>query len=153
MTTEQPWVRFEYAVIRVLPRVERGEAINAGVVLFCRARRFLGARVGLGEARELALRAIAPGVDLDAIRERLEIIPLICASAPGSGPIGRLTQAERFHWVVAPQSTVVQPGPIHTGICTDPARALDDAYAGMLGLIDPGQDRGESTAPVRSGEG
>ncbi len=133
---EQPWVRFEYAVIRVIPRVERGEAINAGVVLFCRARRFLGARVGLGDARELALRAIAPDADLDAIRERLEIIPLICSGAPGSGPIGRLTQAERFHWVVAPQSTVVQAGPIHTGICTDPVTALDDAYAAMLGLTD-----------------
>ena len=130
------WVRFEYTVIRVIPRVERGEAINAGVVLFCRARRFLGARVGLGAAREQALWAIAPDADLDAIRERLDIIRLICSGAPGSGPIGRLTQAERFHWVVAPQSTVVQAGPIHTGICTDPETALDDAYAAMLGLTD-----------------
>jgi len=133
---EQPWVRFEYAVIRVIPRVERGEAINAGVVLFCRARRFLGAHVGLGEAREVALRAIAPDIDLDVIRERLEIIPLICSGGPGSGPIGELTQPERFHWVVAPQSTVVQAGPIHTGVCTDPAEALKAAYAAMLGLAD-----------------
>ena len=131
------WVRFEYAVIRVIPRVDRGEAVNAGVVLFCRARRFLEARVELGEARELALRLLAPDADLDAIRERLEIIPLICSGGSGSGPIGQLTQAERFHWVVAPQSTVVQAGPIHTGICTDPATALDDAYAAMLGLTDP----------------
>ena len=133
------WVRFEYAVIRVIPRVERGEAINAGVVLFCRARRFLGARVELGKAREQALRLLAPDADLGAIRERLEIIPLICSGEPGSGPIGQLTQAERFHWVVAPQSTVVQAGPIHTGICTDPVTALDDAYAAMLGLTDASQ--------------
>jgi hypothetical protein len=131
------WVRFEYAVVRVVPRVDRGEAINGGVVLFCRARRFLGARIGMGEAREAALRLLAPELDLDLVRERLAIVPLICAGAPGSGPIGQLTQAERFHWVVAPQSTVIQAGPVHTGICHDPAAALDHAYAAMLGLSEP----------------
>lgn len=132
----EAWVRFEYAVIRVVPRVDRGEAINAGVVLFCRARRFLGARVGLGEARETALRCLVPDIELELIRERLGIIPLVCAGAPGSGPIGALTQAERFHWVVAPQSTVVQAGPVHTGICTDPAETLERTYAAMLGLVE-----------------
>lgn len=131
------WVRFEYAVVRVVPRVDRGEAINGGVVLFCRARRFLGARIGMGEAREAALRLLAPELDLDLVRERLAIVPLICAGDSGSGPIGQLTQAERFHWVVAPQSTVVQAGPVHTGICPDPAAALDHAYAAMLGLSEP----------------
>ena len=130
------YVRYEYAVLRVLPRVDRGEAINAGVVLFCRARRFLGARVGLGEPREAALRLLVPDLDLDVIRERLAIVPLVCAGGAGSGPIGQLTQAERFHWLVAPQSTVVQAGPVHTGICTDPASALDRAYAAMLSLHD-----------------
>ena len=132
------WVRFEYAVLQVVPRVDRGEAVNGGVVLFCRARRFLGARVGLGEAREAALRLLAPDLDLELVRERLATVPLICAGAPDSGPIGQLTQAERFHWVVAPQSTIVQPGPVHTGICRDPAAALEDAYADLLGLREPG---------------
>ena len=131
------WVRFEYAVLRVVPRVDRGEAVNGGVVLFCRTRRFLGARVGLGEAREAALRLLAPDLELELIRERLAIVPRICDAAPGSGPIGQFTQAERFHWVVAPQSTVVQAGPVHTGICQDPAAALDDAYEAMLGLAEP----------------
>jgi hypothetical protein len=122
-------------VIRVVPRVERGEVLNAGVVLFCRARRFLGARIGMGEEREGAVLAIAPDLDLEQLRERLNIIPVICAGGPGSGPIGQLTIAERFHWLVAPQSTVVQPGPVHTGICSDPARALDDLYTDMLGPL------------------
>ncbi len=141
----RPWVRYEYAVIRVVPRVDRGEALNAGVVVFCRARRFLGARVGMGEARERAVQAIAPDLDLDQLRERLDIIPKISAGGSGSGPIGQLSIAERFHWLVAPQSTVVQPGPVHTGICTDPARALHDLYEDMLGPT--ATDSSEATGP------
>ena len=129
----QPWVRFEYAALRVMPRVERGEQVNAGVVLFCRARRFLAAHVELSDGREAALRALAPDLDINLVRERLEIVPLVCAGAAGTGPIGALSQAERFHWVVAPQSTIIQAGPVHTGICRDPAAALDEAVATMLG--------------------
>lgn len=131
--SERPWVRFEYAVVRVVPRVERGEFVNAGVVLFCRARRFLGAQVDLSPARKDALRALAPDLDPGLIRERLEIIPRVCAGEPETGPIGQLSQAERFHWIVAPQSTVIQAGPVHTGICQDPAIALEDTVRMMLG--------------------
>lgn len=129
----QPWVRFEYAVLRVVPRVERGEQVNAGVVLFCRARRFLAAHVELSAGREAALRSLAPDLELDLVRERLEIVPRVCAGAPDTGPIGALSQAERFHWVVAPQSTIIQAGPVHTGICRDPAEALAGTVATMLG--------------------
>ena len=129
----RPWVRFEYAVLRVVPRVERGERINAGVVLFCRTRRFLAAHVELSAGREAALRALAPDLDLDLVRERLEIVPRVCAGATDTGLIGALSQAERFHWVVAPQSTVIQAGPVHTGICRDPAEALAETVATMLG--------------------
>ena len=122
---------YEYAVIRVVPRVERGEFVNAGVVLFCRTRRFLGARVELDRDR---LAALAPDLDLDvdAIQRRLDLILLVCAGDPAAGPIAQLPQAERFGWLVAPASTVVQPSPVHTGLCDDPAAALDDLFETMV---------------------
>lgn len=120
---------FEYAVVRVVPRVERGEFINVGVVLFCRQARFLQAQVALDEARLLALD---PAADLAAVREQLDQIPLICAGGPGSGPIGALPQPERFRWLVAPRSTVVQPSPVHCGLCDSPADALARLMAGMV---------------------
>ncbi len=113
---------FDYAVVRVVPRVDREEFVNAGVVLYCRETDFLEARVELDRARVLALY---PGADLAVIEEHLAAIPRVCAGGEGSGPIGRLTQRERFHWLVAPRSTVVQVSPVHAGLCDDPREALE----------------------------
>jgi hypothetical protein len=113
---------FQYAIIRVVPRVERGECMNAGVVLLCRPKRFLAARVALDDAR---LRALAPEVDPTTIEEHLVAIERIAAGDPAAGPIARLGQGERFHWLVAPSSTVIQPSEVHTGLCEDPATELE----------------------------
>jgi Protein of unknown function (DUF3037) len=122
---------FDYAIVRVVPRVERGEFVNAGVVLFCRTRRFLGARIELDEGRLLAL---APDIDLAEVRRHLEAIPLICAGGPEAGPIGRLPQAERFHWLIAPRSAMIQTSPVHSGLCADPAAALEHLLDVMVRL-------------------
>jgi hypothetical protein len=122
---------YDYAVLRVVPRVERGEFLNAGVILFCRIKRFLAARIALDQER---LAALAPsGFDVEAASTALETIPAICA---GEGPIGALPQAERFHWIVAPHSTIIQASPVHCGRCTDPAVALEH-------LLDVMVKRGE----------
>ena len=113
---------FQYAIVRVLPRVERGECLNVGVVLLCRPRRYLSARIALDERR---LRAFAPDLDPATIRPHLEAIERIAAGDPDAGPIARLGQAERFHWLVAPSSTIIQPSEVHTGLCDDPAAELD----------------------------
>lgn len=120
---------YDYAIIRVVPRVEREESVNAGAILFCRTRRFLQARIELDEERLLAL---APDVELEAVRAHLEAIPLICAGGPAAGPIGRRSQAERFHWLVAPRSTILQPSPVHSGLCADPAAALEHLMDTMV---------------------
>ena len=120
--TEHP---FQYAVIRVVPRIERGESLNAGVILLCRPRRFLGARVGLDAAR---LRALASEIDPATIELHLTGIERIAAGDPDAGPIAALGQGERFHWLVAPSSTVIQPSEVHTGICDDPAEELDALF-------------------------
>ncbi len=114
---------FQYAVVRVVPRVERGEQLNVGVILLCRGRRYLGAKVVLDERR---LSALAPELDLDAIRPHLDAIERIAAGDPTAGPIARLDAAERFHWLVSPASTIIQPSEVHTGLSDDPARELDD---------------------------
>jgi hypothetical protein len=119
---EQP---FQYAVIRVVPRVERGECLNAGVVLLCRPRRFLAAKVGLDRDR---LAALAPGIDPGTIETHLAAIERIAAGDPEGGPIARLGQGERFHWLVAPSSTVIQPSEVHTGLSTDPAVELEHLF-------------------------
>ncbi|HVY47973.1 MAG TPA: DUF3037 domain-containing protein [Minicystis sp.] len=113
---------FEYAVVRVVPRVERDEFVNAGVVLFADAAAFLAARIELDEAR---LLAIAPGADAELARRHLDALARVCEGGPGAGPIGRLSPRERFRWIVAPRSTIVQTSPPHAGLCDDPARALD----------------------------
>jgi hypothetical protein len=120
---------FDYAVVRVVPRVEREEFVNAGVILFCLERDFLGARIELDPAR---VRALWPEADLATIEEHLAAVPRVCAGGEGSGPIGRLSLRERFHWLVAPRSTMVQVGPVHAGLCDDPERALDDLVAAMV---------------------
>ena len=124
---------FQYALLRVVPHVERGEAINAGVVVLCRPRKFLAARVALDEGR---LEALAPGTDAGPIRERLDIFCRIAAGDESGGPIASLELSERFHWIVAPSSTVIQPGPVHTGLCEDPQALLDRLFAQLVALPD-----------------
>jgi len=120
---------FQYAAIRVVPRVERGELLNAGVLVFCRPRRFLAARTQLDAA---ALAALAPGCDAAQVREHLALIEAIAAGAPGGGPIAALAQSERFHWLVAPASTIVQAGPVHTGLTDDPERELAHLFTALV---------------------
>jgi hypothetical protein len=108
--------------VRVVPDVERGEFVNAGVVLFCRPRRFLAARVALDEER---LRALAPDIDVAAVRAHLDAIARIAGGDEKAGPIAALGPSERFHWLVAPASTMIQPSPVHTGLSDDPAGELD----------------------------
>jgi hypothetical protein len=102
--------------VRVVPRVERGEYVNAGIILSCDVERFLQACIDLDER---ALLALDPQVDLDLIRRSLAAIPAICAGGADAGAIGRLSARERFHWLVAPRSTMVQTSPVHTGRCSD----------------------------------
>jgi hypothetical protein len=108
---------YDYAVIRVVPRVDREEFLNVGVIVSCPAKDFLEARIELDEAR---LLAFDPTLDLEATRNHLASIPRICAGGPDAGPIGQLSQRERFHWLVAPRSTIIQTSRVHTGRCTDP---------------------------------
>jgi hypothetical protein len=124
---------FDYAVLRVVPRVEREEFINAGVVLFCLQRDFLHARVGLDERRLLALW---PEADAELIRQHLEVIPKICAGSRDGGPIARLSIRERFHWLVAPRSTMIQVSPVHSGICEAPEKALEELFRRMVPVPD-----------------
>jgi hypothetical protein len=121
--------RYDYAVVRVVPKVDREEFINAGVILSCPDLSFLEARIKLDESRLLALD---PHVDLDLIRKHLAAIPIICRGGDGAGTIGQLPQRQRFHWLVAPRSTVIQTSPVHTGRCHDPAAALERLVATMV---------------------
>ena len=121
--------RYDYAVIRVVPKVDREEFINAGVIVSCPDLSFLEARIKLNEARLLALD---PNVDLDLVRNHLATIPVICRGGDGAGSIGQLPQRQRFHWLVAPRSTVIQTSPVHTGRCEDPIAALDHLVATMV---------------------
>ncbi|GAC1324044.1 MAG: DUF3037 domain-containing protein [Chloroflexota bacterium] len=124
---------FDYAVIRVVPRVERGEFINTGVIVFCRTLRFLGARVALDPSR---LTALTPHVDTDQVERALAVIPQICAGDPAAGALGRLEMSARFHWLVAPRSTVVQTSPVHSGLCVDPQATLEHLLRCMVLLTD-----------------
>jgi hypothetical protein len=107
---------YDYAVVRVVPRVEREEFVNVGVILSCPSQDYLEARIELDERRLIALH---PGINLEAVRAHLASIPLICAGGPQAGPIGQLSRRERFHWLVAPRSTIIQVSPVHTGRCAD----------------------------------
>jgi hypothetical protein len=121
---------FQYAVVRVVPDIARGEFVNAGVILLCRTKRYLGARVGLDERR---LAAIAPDLMAATVLPHLEAIVRIADGEPEAGPIARLTLAERFHWLVAPASTMIQVSETHTGMCSDPATELDHLYETLVG--------------------
>ena len=120
---------FQYAVLRVVPRVERGEAINAGVVVFCRPLRFLGARAGLDE--EL-LRALAPGCDAAEVRAQLETLVAVADGRPEGGHVAEMPQSERFHWLTAPSSTIVQPSAVHTGLTSDPEGELERLFEQLV---------------------
>jgi hypothetical protein len=120
---------FDYAVVRVVPRVDREEFVNAGVILFSSERDVLLARVELDRER---VRALWPDADLAMLEEHLAAIPRICAGGAQAGPIGRLSRRERFHWLVAPRSTVLQVSPVHSGLCADPGRALEDLFERMV---------------------
>ena len=124
---------FDYAIIRVVPEVERGECLNVGVVLICRQRRYLGIRLAVNAER---LRALWPSLDLDAVSHQLDGMRRVAEGAPDAGPIARLSQAERFHWLVAPSSTIIQPSPTHSGLCENPAAALDELMARLV-LLPP----------------
>ena len=126
---EPPRNAFQYALVRVLPRVERGECLNVGVILLCRPRRFLEARISLDEGR---LAALAPDLDPATIRPHLDAIERIAAGEPAAGPMARLGQAERFHWLVAPSSTIIQPSAVHSGLCDDPAAELAHLVATLV---------------------
>ena len=120
---------YAYAVIRVVPRVERGECLNAGIVLFCRPRRFLEARIHLDRDR---LAVLAQGIDPEPIARLLDRVPLVCAGGQVAGPIGLLPPTARFHGLVAPSSTVVHPGPVHAGLTADPAAVLARLFAELV---------------------
>jgi hypothetical protein len=120
---------FEYAILRVVPREDRGEALNAGIVLHSRPRRFLAARIELDVE---VLRVLAPSCDPDVVRAQLETVPRICAGDPSAGPIAVLSRPERFHWLVSPSSTMVQPSAVHTGLTDDPAATLEHLFATLV---------------------
>lgn len=120
---------FQYAVIRVVPRVEREEFLNAGVIVFCRTRHYLAARTRLDRAR---LYALHPDADHAAITAQLRAIERIAAGAPDAGPVAALPQSERFHWLVAPSSTIVQTSQSHGGVCADPERTLARLFARLV---------------------
>lgn len=120
---------YDYALVRLVPHVERGECINTGVILFCRTQRFLGALTHLDSERALAL---APRLDLDVVRQHLDRIPLVCAGGEQAGSIGLLSQPERFHWLVSPRSTIIQTSAVHSGLCEDPQKELEELFKEMV---------------------
>jgi len=122
---------FSYAVVRIVPRVDRGERINAGVIVFCRPLAYLAARTHLDEAR---LAALAPDLDPETVRPHLAAIERIAAGNPEAGPIAQLDVTQRFHWLVAPSSTIVQPSQVHTGLCREPDDQLDRLFRELVTL-------------------
>ena len=125
---------YDYAVIRVVPHVERGECINVGVILFCRTRSFLGALTSLDAPRLLAL---APDIDLASVQRQLEMISQICKGEPEAGSLGQMSPSERFHWLVSPRSTIIQISPVHCGFCHEPEVALRHLLQKLVALSVP----------------
>jgi hypothetical protein len=120
---------FDYTILRIVPRVERQEFINAGVILFCLERNFLAARVHFDESR---VQALFPVLDLPLVKQHLEAFPRICAGSDDGGPIARLSRRERFHWLAAPRSTVIQVSEVHSGLCESPEFALDQLFRELV---------------------
>lgn len=130
MSSDEPaGVWYSYAIVRVVPRVERGECVNVGVVLFVRERRYLAARIEVDPARLLAL---APDLDLALVERHLGSFLAICDGGPNGGPLADLPPAERFHWLTAPRSTIIQTSPAHVGRTLDPAAELDRLLAAYV---------------------
>ena len=127
---------YDYAIIRVVPRVERGESINVGVILSCPDADFLEARIELDSTRLLALDAT---LDLEATRASLNAIPVICRGGDAAGPLGELPHRGRFRWLVSPRSTVIQTSPVHTGRTDDPARTLEHLLDTMVRVSPSGR--------------
>jgi hypothetical protein len=127
---DPPPSAFSYAIVRVVPYVERGEGFNAGVVLFCRQLDFLAARVSLDERR---LAALAPEVSPETVRPHLDAIVRIAEGDSAAGPIAALPPSDRFGWLVSPASTIIQPSPVHTGLSTNPRATLDGLFAELVG--------------------
>jgi pimeloyl-ACP methyl ester carboxylesterase len=125
---------FQYAVLRLVPRVEREEFLNVGVIVFCRTRQFLRARVALDPRR---VQALSPDVDLAAVGEHLDARVRVAAGDADAGPIAALPQSERFHWLVAPSSTVIQTSSVHSGLCEDPEGVLDRLFAQLVTVEAP----------------
>ena len=123
---------FEYAVLRVVPRVERGEGVNVGVVVFCRTRSYLDARIELAERQTAALAALQPDLDLEAVWAHLDSARQIIAGDPEGGPLARLAAPERFRWITAPSSTMIQPSDVHGGMTEDPAGSLADLFERLV---------------------
>lgn len=120
---------YDYAIIRVVPKVEREEFINVGVIVSCTTSRFLDARIELDEPRLITLD---PTLDLEMVREHLAVIPVICAGGKQAGPIGQLPHRERFHWIVAPRSTIIQTSRVHTGLCKDLSVVMEHLLEKMV---------------------
>ncbi len=120
---------YDYAIVRLVPCVERGEYINVGVILFCRTHRFLGTLISVNMPR---LTALFPTIDIEIVQQHLDMIPLVCAGSAEAGTISQLSQSERFHWLVSPRSTVIQTSPVHSGLCTDPAAKLEHLLKTMV---------------------
>ena len=123
---------YDYAIVRIVPRVEREEFVNVGVIVSCPEKDFLDARIELDEKR---LKALDPTLDLKAVRENVASIPLICAGGAESGPIGRLKKRERFHWLVAPRSTIIQTSAMHSGRCKDPNDVIEHLLNAMVRCV------------------
>jgi hypothetical protein len=120
---------FDYAIVRVVPRVDRGEFINAGVILFCSTQGYLDARIELDRERLLAL---APAIDLPLVESHLAVIPVVCRGGDEAGAIGQLPQRARFHWLIAPRSTILQTSPMHSGVHQDPQVALEGLFRKLV---------------------
>ena len=129
---------YDYAVIRVVPRVERGEQVNVGVIMSCPELDFLDARIELDEAAVLALD---PSADLETIRANLATIPVVCRGGAEAGPIGELPPRGRFRWLVSPRSTIIQPSPVHTGRTADPAKCLQRLVEQLVRRTPPSGGR------------
>ena len=120
---------YDYAVIRIVPKVDREEFINAGVILFCQEKEFLESDYYLDESR---LKAFSPETDTELIKDHLEAIKAICAGRPEAGAIAKLSKSERFHWLTTPKSTIIQVSPVHSGYCKVPAEEMHDLLRKMV---------------------
>lgn len=120
---------FDYAVIRVVPRVERGEFVNVGVIVFCLAKKLLLSKIHADEAK---LRALWPEIDMSVVQAHLEAFLRVCRGDADGGPIARMSARERFHWLVAPRSTTIQISPVHSGLCSAPEAAVDKLFHELI---------------------